>query len=63
MLQFHTRTPVPFSLTTAARTRSSIFLPWNALACAKSFKGQKNGYDLERDNKSGRMSACNLQSA
>ncbi|QYM72921.1 cold-shock protein [Pseudochrobactrum sp. Wa41.01b-1] len=25
--------------------------------------GQKLGYDLERDNKSGKMSACNLQAA
>ena len=27
------------------------------------FEGQKIGYDLERDNKSGKMSACNLQAA
>jgi CspA family cold shock protein len=26
-------------------------------------EGQKIGYDLERDNKSGKMSACNLQAA
>jgi CspA family cold shock protein len=26
-------------------------------------EGQKIGFDLERDNKSGKMSACNLQSA
>ena len=26
-------------------------------------EGQKLGYDLERDNKSGKMSACNLQAA
>jgi cold shock protein len=26
-------------------------------------EGQKIGYELERDNKSGKMSACNLQSA
>lgn len=26
-------------------------------------EGQKVGYDLERDSKSGKMSACNLQSA
>jgi cold shock protein len=26
-------------------------------------EGQKIGYDMERDNKSGKMSACNLQSA
>ncbi len=24
-------------------------------------EGQKIGFDLERDNKSGKMSACNLQ--
>ncbi|MFN3229511.1 MAG: cold-shock protein [Asticcacaulis sp.] len=27
------------------------------------FEGQKLAYDLERDNKSGKMSACNLQAA
>jgi len=27
------------------------------------FEGQKIGYDLERDNKSGKLSACNLQAA
>lgn len=26
-------------------------------------EGQKIGFDLERDNKSGKMSACNLQAA
>ena len=26
-------------------------------------EGQKIGYDMERDNKSGKMSACNLQAA
>jgi CspA family cold shock protein len=26
-------------------------------------EGQKIGFDLERDNKSGKMSACNLQNA
>jgi cold shock protein len=26
-------------------------------------EGQKIGYELERDNKSGKMSACNLQAA
>jgi len=26
-------------------------------------EGQKLAYDLERDNKSGKMSACNLQAA
>ncbi len=26
-------------------------------------EGQKIGYDVERDNKSGKMSACNLQAA
>jgi CspA family cold shock protein len=26
-------------------------------------EGQKLGYDMERDNKSGKMSACNLQAA
>ena len=26
-------------------------------------EGQKLSYDLERDNKSGKMSACNLQAA
>ena len=26
-------------------------------------EGQKVGYDMERDNKSGKMSACNLQAA
>jgi cold shock protein len=26
-------------------------------------EGQKIGYDLERDNKSGKMSACNLKAA
>jgi len=26
-------------------------------------EGQKIGYDLERDSKSGKMSACNLQAA
>lgn len=26
-------------------------------------EGQKLNYDLERDNKSGKMSACNIQSA
>ncbi len=26
-------------------------------------EGQKVGYELERDNKSGKMSACNLQAA
>ncbi|GAA0613138.1 cold-shock protein [Paenochrobactrum glaciei] len=26
-------------------------------------EGQKIGYDTERDNKSGKMSACNLQAA
>jgi CspA family cold shock protein len=26
-------------------------------------EGQKLGYDVERDNRSGKMSACNLQAA
>jgi CspA family cold shock protein len=26
-------------------------------------EGQKIGFELERDNKSGKMSACNLQNA
>ena len=26
-------------------------------------EGQKIGYEMERDNKSGKMSACNLQAA
>ncbi len=26
-------------------------------------EGQKVGFELERDNKSGKMSACNLQAA
>jgi len=33
-------------------------------ACSRELvEGQKIGFELERDNKSGKMSACNLQAA
>lgn len=59
MLQFHTRTSVPFD-----SGGPDAFVHITAVERAgmrEIVKGQKNGYDLERDDKSGKMSAICLK--